>query len=107
MTPIIVFTLDSKDISEKEKESWALFAMITLGFGQMLGGLVMGLLMDKIGAQKTSIVNVVLLSITILLSILVIYQQSYNVITFTCCFFWGISDGALNIHSFSVLGSEF
>jgi hypothetical protein len=33
LTPIIVFTLDSKDISEKEKESLALFAMITLGFG--------------------------------------------------------------------------
>ena len=81
--------------------------MITLGFGQMFGGLLMGLLIDKIGAKRTSIVNVSLLSLTILLSILVIYQKSYNVVTFTCCFFWGLSDGALNIHSFSVLGSEF
>ena len=78
--------------------------MVTLGFGQMFGGLLMGLLMDKIGAQKTAMVNVALLSITIFLSILIIYQKSYNVITFMCCFFWGLSDGALNIHSFSVLG---
>jgi MFS family permease len=107
LTPIIVFTLQNKDISPKEKDSWALYAMITLGFGQMFGGLIMGLLIDKFGSKKTTFINVALLSITAILSLVVIYQVSYNYITFICCFFWGLSDGALNIHSFQVLGSEF
>lgn len=47
--------------------------MITLGFGQMFGGLGMGLLIDKIGSKKTALVNVGLLSITTLLSFIVIY----------------------------------
>jgi len=106
LTPIIVFTLQNKDISQKDKDSWALYAMITLGFGQMFGGLIMGLLIDRIGSKKTSLINVGLLAVTTILSLVVIYQVSYNYVTFTCCFFWGLSDGALNIHSFKVLGSE-
>ena len=81
--------------------------MITLGFGQMFGGLIMGLLIDKFGSKKTSLINVGLLAVTSILSMIVIYQVNYNAITFICCFFWGLSDGALNIHSFQVLGSEF
>ena len=81
--------------------------MITLGFGQMFGGLLMGILIDRFGSKKTSLINVGLLAITTILSLIVIYQVNYNYITFTCCFFWGLSDGALNIHSFQVLGSEF
>jgi MFS family permease len=67
----------------------------------------MGLLIDRIGSKKTTFINVALLTGTTILSLVVIYQVNYNYITFICCFFWGLSDGALNIHSFQVLGSEF
>ena len=67
----------------------------------------MGLVIDKIGSKKTAIVNVALLAITSVLSLVIIYQKNYNWVTFACCFFWGLSDGALNIHSFQILGFEF
>ena len=33
--------------------------------------------------------------------------MSYNWLTYLMCFIWGIQDGAINIHTYRVLGTEF
>ena len=40
-------------------------------------------------------------------TLLSIEDMRYNFLTFVMCFLWGIEDGALNIHTYQVLGTEF
>lgn len=73
MTPIMVLSLQNEDIDEKEKDSKALYGMIALGFGEIFGGLLMGLIIDKIGSRATCLLNVLFVATAGGLSMLVIY----------------------------------
>jgi predicted MFS family arabinose efflux permease len=95
------------EIEEKEAESKALYAMIAFGFGEVIGATSFGLIIDKIGSKKAVFVICSLIGLTTTITYLSILSLQYNFLTFLMCFAWGIQDGALNSHTFQMLGFEF
>jgi len=92
---------------DNNKTSKALYGMVGFGFGEVFGGLLHGLLIDKIGSRKTIFIN-------ILIVILVISATQYNISltefgawSFIMCFLWGYEDGSCNIFLFQLLGNQF
>ena len=53
LSPIMVQQLikDPKysNLSETEQDSYALYGMVAFGFGEVIGGLAIGIIIDKIG----------------------------------------------------------
>lgn len=82
-------------------------AMATLGIGEILGALVVGHIVDKIGAKKSSLINVVLIFIQTIVVIIYIIIDSYSWLAFIMTLIWGISDSSISIHLDSILGFEF
>ena len=92
---------------DKQKESYALLGMAFLGIGEMIGGILPGLIIDKIGSKRTSIVQVVLVILMISITIFNLNLLEYTYWTYLMCFLWGFVDALNNIHSFQILGFEF
>jgi hypothetical protein len=46
----MVLSLDSEDYTDNHRQSLALFALVAFGVGQVLGGVLPGWIIDKIGS---------------------------------------------------------
>jgi predicted MFS family arabinose efflux permease len=52
LIPIMTLELaDHTDFSENQKTSWALYGMVSFGFGEVIGGYIMGMVIDKCGSK--------------------------------------------------------
>lgn len=52
LIPIMTLELaDHPDFSENKKTSWALYGMVSFGFGEVIGGYIMGMVIDKCGSK--------------------------------------------------------
>ena len=74
--------------------------MVAFGFGEVSGGFLHGLLIDKIGSKKTVIINVLIIIIMTFLSLCSLYNNKFDWKSFFMCFVWGYQDGSLNIFLF-------
>lgn len=81
--------------------------MVAFGFGEVIGGFLSGKVFDRIGSKKGALLNMFLIGLVTLLTIFSILSKRYGWLTFVMCSIWGIQDGAVNIHTFKILGSEF
>ena len=64
--------------------------MVAFGFGEVIGGLLLGFFIDIYGSKKASLLNVLIIIILISVTLISIMQERYNWITFAMCFFWGV-----------------
>jgi predicted MFS family arabinose efflux permease len=80
----------NKEFDDSLKDSNASYAMIAFGFGEVIGGLVMGLVNDKIGNKKTSIINVVLVALCFAVTLYNIHDLTFDWSSYLMCFLWGI-----------------
>lgn len=106
LIPIIYDTI-SEDFSENDKFKMSMLAMMTLGIGEILGGIGMGVLVDKIGTRKSVWVNVLNIVITTVVTAIYIKTNVYGFMAFVMAFFWGLSDSCVSIHLDAILGFEF
>lgn len=105
MIPVLILQLkDRTDLSDNEKTSKALFAMVFFGVGEIFGGLMMGLFIDKFGSKCASVKNIILVMMMVAITYYNIYNGEYNYLSFMMTFMWGYMDGALNIHCFQICG---
>lgn len=81
--------------------------MIAFGFGEIIGGLLMGKIFDYFGARRANFFNILMLLITCGVTLFNLYELRYNWATFVMTFIWGVQDSFYNIFPQSVLGSEF
>lgn len=81
--------------------------MVAFGIGEVVGSIIVGIIIDKIGSKKTSIVNILIILILINVTAVSVYSEKYDWMTFLMCFLWGLQDSSLNIHTFQILGFEF
>lgn len=58
LLPIITDTLSDREASEKFELS--MIAMVALGFGEIVGAIGMGIIVDIIGSKKSCWINVIL-----------------------------------------------
>ena len=71
--------------------------MVALGVGQIIGGVAIGLLLDKIGPKKCSLLNVALVILVSGLTIGYVYKNEYSFFAYVVTFFWGVLDSSINI----------
>ena len=81
--------------------------MVAFGIGEVVGSIIVGIIIDKIGSKKTSIVNILIILILINVTAVSVYSEKYDWMTLLMCFLWGLQDSSLNIHTFQILGFEF
>ena len=77
--------------------------MVAFGIGEVVGSIIVGIIIDKIGSKKTSIVNILIILILINVTAVSVNSEKYDWMTFLMCFLWGLQDSSLNIHTFQIL----
>ena len=92
---------------EKERISYALYGMVAFGFGEVIGGYLHGLIIDKLGSKRTCYVNTSIMTITVASCLVSINNGEYNYLSFIMCFCFGWSDGVTNTFMFQMMGFEF
>lgn len=113
LTPFFVLILnndvDYKDIglTDNEKNAYALFALSALGVGEVLGGIVTGLVIDRCGLFFTIFAAIVIYLLMAFMVYLNLTMLKYGVISFALTFIVGLSDSLINVINFRVLGHEF
>ncbi len=81
--------------------------MCGLGVGEIVGGIGMGVIVDKIGAKKSALINSALIGIQTLIVCLYIKIDEYSFLAYVMTFMWGVSDSSVSIHLDAILGFEF
>ena len=75
LTPIMVLSLSNHpEYTEEHKQALALKAMIMFGVGEVVGGVIPGFIIDKIGSKYTSIINVLI--ITLMFGVTIVCVQN-------------------------------
>jgi predicted MFS family arabinose efflux permease len=62
LVPIIYDTLGD-DVSDADKFQKSLMCMVALGFGEMIGGLFLGYIIDRWGNRKAAYCNMVMITL--------------------------------------------
>ena len=76
--------------SENEQLELSLLAMIPLGVGQMLGGLLIGQVVDRLGMRAA--LGVAAASVTVAIGLMLVYVWffQFGTITLFVTFLWGV-----------------
>lgn len=99
--------LDFPDWSTNKKLEYSLLAMIPLGLGEVLGGFMLGFVIDKWN-QKAGVAFCILTAAVALALVLGwIGLWKFYPLAFIVTFFWGIHDSAFVNFLNCVLGFEF
>ena len=104
---------DSLDINpdldtEDKRSVAALFTIIFLGVGEILGGILfIGPIRDKFGNKIAYIV--LMLETALAIAIVLVYNNNdkFNWMAYAMCFFWGFQDSGINCLINCMLGFEF
>lgn len=67
-----------------------MFAMVSLGIGEILGGIVMGYIVDKIGPKKAALINVFLVFLQTVVVLAYLIIDEYSVLAYIMTFVWGV-----------------
>lgn len=81
--------------------------MVAFGFGEILGGPVLGFIIDKKGNRAATLANLIMIFTETVLVLLFLYFNEYTWLAFAMAFMWGFQDSANNTHTSEMLGYEF
>ena len=105
LVPIITDTIE--DRGKNEQFELSMLAMVALGVGEICGALVMGHVVDKLGAKKSCFVNITVIIVQTIFVFIFISVDSYNFLAFFVPFIWGVQDSGISIHLDAILATEF
>lgn len=66
-----------------------MLAMVVLGLGEIVGGLIMGFIVDRIGSKKAALINVILILFAVIIVLCFIIRNRYGPLAFIMTFVWG------------------
>ena len=95
------------DWTSDEKLAMSLYAMIPLGLGEVIGGLVQGKIADRFGVKAGLVFILVLTAVAFGAVFGTIAQYKFGVLTFLMTFAWGLQDSSVNNFINCVLAFEF
>lgn len=72
--------------------------MTAFGFGEVVGGFLHGIVIDRIGSKRSVFVNMLFLIVVLITTQSTLHINEYNWVTILACFFWGYEDGMNNIY---------
>jgi MFS family permease len=101
-------TVKSEDWSSDKMSQRALIALSVLGFGEILGAIVFGKIMDKFGNKMMMYSNLGCFIISILCICVYVAHFRFSM-WFGCliCFGWGVQESGLGVFLNCILGFEF
>eukprot|EP00350_Pseudokeronopsis_sp_OXSARD2_P005866 CAMPEP_0170567266 /NCGR_PEP_ID=MMETSP0211-20121228/80369_1 /TAXON_ID=311385 /ORGANISM="Pseudokeronopsis sp., Strain OXSARD2" /LENGTH=186 /DNA_ID=CAMNT_0010888673 /DNA_START=894 /DNA_END=1454 /DNA_ORIENTATION=+ len=105
MVPLISDTIITKDLDRQLEMSMQ--AMLYFGIGEMLGGITIGIILDKYGNYISSAIIVMLVLIQTCITLAFFDGDKYNWKAYVMPFSWGLQDSATNTFLLSILGFEF
>lgn len=73
--------------------------MVALGFGECIGAVLQGYIIDRQGSRKTSFINFAMVAVAFSLTIRNLMTLEYGLLTYEMCFCWGLLDAAVNVHT--------
>lgn len=108
-TGLLVPMIESSVTGESEgaRLEKSMFALVSLGVGEIVGALLIGQVIDRMGNRPAIICTVASVAIQATFLVIFHWQNSYGVLTHVMTFFWGFSDGIVNTHVQDILGFEF
>lgn len=77
------------------------------GVGEVLGASGMGFYIDRNDSRSAAGVNLLIMIATITITLLTIYLGRVDFLMYFMGGFWGLQDGAMNVHVMQALGFEF
>lgn len=86
--PVITSTLPGRPSHEVFELS--MLAMISLGVGEIIGSIFMGIVVDAIGSKKACFINLFFVSLQTGCVILYLYLNEYSWLAFAMTFLWGV-----------------
>merc|ERR1719396_269839 len=87
---------DLATATDNTRNSYALYTMTMLGFGEIFGGLFVGRIKDKIGPRIALIVQMTLTVCAFAIVFLFNRNDKYDIWAFIMAFVWGFMDSGLN-----------
>ena len=106
----LIATIVARTIPEKSENDQliaSLYALSVLGVGEMVGSATMGLTVDKLSSRTGCILNMVNIVVVWAVSLMQIQSNKDNALVYAFTFVWGFMDGAVCIHTDTILGFEF
>lgn len=77
-----------------------MLTMVSLGVGELVGSLLIGQIIDKLSSRAATVVNSIFVAIAMIISLIFIKVNEYNVLAFAMTFMWGVVDSVVQTHSF-------
>jgi MFS family permease len=103
----IIFGSISDTVDPNIEFSDSMFAMISFGVGEIIGGISMGLIIDRIGTKTACFINIANVINCVSIVILYIMIDEYTWLAYLMTFAWGWMDSCASIHLDAILGFEF
>eukprot|EP00347_Sterkiella_histriomuscorum_P014941 403358919 len=95
------------DWDSNKKLEYSLLAMIPLGLGSVIGGLIQGQVADKFG-QRLGVIYIMIVSACAFAVVFAfVGTWKFGVLTFFMTFIWGIQDSGMNNYMSCTLGFQF
>lgn len=88
MTDSMVYSNQGYDSSTQYE--YAMFAMVALGVGEIVGGQTMGVMVDKFGSKRSVIFNLLLLTLMLIFTFGYLFAYRFSALAFVMCFLWGV-----------------
>jgi predicted MFS family arabinose efflux permease len=95
------------DTIAEDKLKRSIVAMVVFGFGEVIGGLIIGQVIDRRGSRYVAVVNVLIVLIMTFVTLAFLGINQFNLLAFLMTFMWGLQDSTVNTHCFEMLGFEF
>ena len=84
-----------------------MLAVVSLGFGEIVGSLSIGQVIDRAGNLTTSAITLLLIILQTFLTLSFVRSGTYGSLVFIMMFVWGLQDSVVNTHISEILGFEF
>jgi len=85
----------------------SMLAVVSLGFGEIVGSLSIGQVIDRAGNMTTSAITLILIIVQTFLTLSFVRSGTYGSLVFIMMFVWGLQDSVVNTHISEILGFEF
>ena len=77
----------------------SMLAMVGFGVGEIFGCFFIGVIVDKFGSKKATLLNLVNVVLMMASTILFIVEFKFNYMAWIMCFLWGVTDSAVNTNT--------
>jgi predicted MFS family arabinose efflux permease len=85
-----MITATTPDDSNEDSFMKSMLSMVAFGVGEMLGGLLIGQVVDRVGQKAAILTNVFLIALQTGVTLIFLYIFEYNWLAFAMTFMWGL-----------------